>query len=131
MKLTNSMRFGVGVVALLGSFALGAQVSDHSAPFDGYWWRAASAEQRTIYVFGWEMGVNQGEIYGCQEALPSDKPAADRCVLNGIMNRITTGVSIGQMVAMVDNYYDDPNHAADTPSTALTNKLSAHYKQLH
>lgn len=81
-----------------------------------------------IYVFGWEMGVNQGELVGRQEALPSDKDAANQCILNGTMNRITKGVSMGDMVAMADNYYDDPKHAADPPTTALINSLFLHAK---
>ena len=119
MRFGKAMKFGTVVLALLGSFAPGAQVGDHSAPFDGYWWRAAPSSQKLIYVFGWEMGVTQGELVGCQEALPSDKAAADRCIMNGAMNRLTQGVSMGDMVAMADRYYDDPKHAADPPTTAL------------
>jgi hypothetical protein len=123
MRFGKAMKIGTCVLALLGSFALGAQVGDHSAPFDGYWWRAAPASQKLIYVFGWEMGVTQGELAGCQEALPYDKEAADRCIKNGAMNRLTQGVSMGDMVALADRYYDDPKHAADPPTTALVTSL--------
>jgi hypothetical protein len=124
MRFGKTVTLGTVVVALIGGFALGAQVDDHSAPFDGYWWRAAPASQKLIYVFGWEMGVNQGEMVGCQEALPSDKAAADRCIMNGAVNRLTQGVSMGDMVAMADRYYNDPKHAADPPTTALITALN-------
>jgi hypothetical protein len=123
MGFGKPIKLGAVILTLFGSFALGAQVGDRSAPFDGYWWRDAPASQKLAYVFGWEMGVNQGEMVGCQEALPSDKAAADRCITNGAMNRLTQGVSMGDMVAMADRYYDDPKHAADPPTTALITSL--------
>jgi hypothetical protein len=39
------------------------------------------------------------------------------------MNRLTQGVSMGDMVALADRYYDDPKHAADPPTTALITSL--------
>ncbi|HTV57672.1 MAG TPA: hypothetical protein VMJ93_02280 [Verrucomicrobiae bacterium] len=116
--------------ALALGFAAGAQTG-HDAPFDGHWWREAGRSEKLAYVFGWDMGVTQGELTGCQNALSPNQEAIHECVSTGFMNKIVVGPSMGEMVAMTDRYYDDPKHAADPPSTALTNQLWDLYKKTH
>jgi hypothetical protein len=116
--------------ALAVGFTAGAQTG-HDAPFDGYWWRGAPPTEKLVYVFGWDMGVTQGELAGCQNALSPNQEAINKCVSTGFMNKIVVGPSMGEMVAMADRYYDDPKHAADPPNTALTNQLWDLYKKTH
>jgi hypothetical protein len=117
--------------ALAVGFTSGSQ-RGHDVPFDGYWWKAATPSEKLLYVFGWEAGVNQGELSGCQNALLPDTNAVQACVKSGFMNKITSGPSaptMGQMVALADRYYEDPKHAADAPSNALANALWDAYKR--
>jgi len=122
-------------VALLVGFAAGAQTSE--PPFDGYWWRAASYREKAAFVWGWQFGTGTGEMWGCTAGVadagasgPAFKTLVGKCVTDDSyltkLNGGVSGVSIpGEIIGLVDRFYDDPRHAAEAPGNAIVNVLQA------
>jgi len=98
------------IAALFLSFCtVAAFAQTNPMPLDGRWWTILSRQERLVYIQGLEDGV---VIFATNFAgLPDPKVAAVKPITDGVIQRMSSKATMGELVDQIEAFYADKANA--------------------